>query len=382
MLTFRSNRNEPLHEQGAERLRQYIRRRHLRAGDTIPRIQDLCSYLNISYVTVHKALAVLSRKGLVAPIRGKGTFVTKRGAAETGPIQIGLVAVGTYDNMLTVPYRLDMFRGVVSAASAGHADVRMFSMKDPAGRLTSRQLQQMEIDGLLVLELADPAILRRFARSGVPVIAADSCVPDVPLDYVVCDDEGAVEQVVRHLVDLGHRRIHFAGGFAVHPVTRAIVESWSTTVRRNGYMAAMRGAGLTPVCHTWRDRSPIPGRAAEIPRYREMARRILAARPQPTAIVGYDGDVCRKLLPFLTEAGMRVPRDLSLVAVACATTDTQAKESSLSHCAFDFRELGMQSTGRLLDRFRDPAGPLEQAAIHRIGFTFVPGGTCSPWRGD
>ena len=50
----------------------------------------------------------------------------------------------------------------------------------------------------------------------------------------------------------------------------------------------------------------------------------------------------------------------------------------MDHCAFDFAEMGRQATRILLTRIQDAAKPLEQAAIHRIGFTFVARGTSLP----
>ena len=375
MLTFRSNRHEPLHLQASERIRQLIRRRHLQPGDALPTIQELCKYLGLSYVTVHKALAVLARKGLVQPIRGKGTFVSGRGDAEHGHSQIGLVSAGSYEAMLTVPYSLDTFRGVVGAASAANADVRIFSLRVPGERLSRGELTQMDVDGLLVVELTDPAMMRQFANAGVPVVVADACTPEVPLDYVVCDNEGGAAHAVRHLIGLGHRRIHYVGGYAVHPVTRAYVESWDAQSRCRGYRDAMAQAGLTPVCHAWAE-SDLQSKDATR-WYSLVARQITAGRNGPTAVVTYDCRVAQILAYRLAEASVEVPRDLSVAAVAGATSESLLSRQPLAYCAFDFLSMGSEATRILLSRYQQPPSPLEQTHIHRIGFTFVPGATCA-----
>jgi DNA-binding LacI/PurR family transcriptional regulator len=368
MITFRSNRKDPLHVQGAERIRKYIARQRLGQGDALPRVKELCDYLGLSYVTVHKALAVLARKGLIQPIRGKGTFVTGRGGVGNGPSQIGLVSVGSHATMLQVGYRLDMFRGIIETAGDQHVDVRMFSLKNPADRLSSQELRQMEIDGLLVTELTDTALMKRFVRSGVPVVVADSCLPDIPLNYVVCDNEGAATGAVRHLIGLGHRKIHYIGGSTSHPVTGVRVSSWDAEVRQRYYEVAMEQAGLPPVCH---------GKETDSLKQRVdiFIKAFTGGKIRPTAVVTYDIAVARVLLAELKRVGIDVPREMSVVAIAGLLGEVQGAIPLLTHNSFDFHGMGVQAMRILMDRFHNPGTPMTQAAIHRVGFSFVEGGT-------
>ncbi|MEI6165860.1 MAG: substrate-binding domain-containing protein [bacterium] len=373
MITFRSNSKDPLHIQGAERIRKYIARQRLRQGDALPPVKELCDYLGLSYVTVHKALAVLARKGLVQPIRGKGTFVTGRGGAGQGPSQIGLVSVGAHASMLQQGYRLEMFRGIIETAGDQHVDVRMFSLKNPADRLSSQELRQMEIDGLLVMELTDPALMKRFVRSGVPVVVADSCLPDIPLNYVVCDNEGAATRSVKYLVEMGHRRIHYVGGATRHPVTNALVSSWDAEIRRRFYEIAMEQAGLVPVCHGGES-------GLDKKRVESLIKTCIRGNNRPTAVVTYDCAVAHQFIDGLKQAGISVPGDLSVVAVAGELTAEKGYSPLLSHNSFDFHGMGVQALRILMDRFSDPDMPMAQAAIHRVGFTFVEGETVATLR--
>lgn len=377
VLTFRSNRKDPLHEQAAERIRKYIVRQRLKPGDAMPRLQDLCEYLGLSYVTVHKALAVLARKGLLQPIRGKGTFVTNRGGSGHGPGQIGLLSVASCASLLAAGYRLDIFRGIVGTAAPEHVDVRLFSLRVPRERLTDRELRQMEIDGLLVMELTDATLLRRFVRAGVPVVVADSCLPDIPLDYVVCDNEGAAGHVVRHLVELGHRRIHYVEGYTTHPITEERVGSWDAAIRHKFYESAMVQAGLLPVFHEWkRERRG----QHDDPAFESLARTLTSGQDRPTAVVAYDCAIAHRMVGAFERVGVMVPRDVSVVAVAGLLEAEMGHKPLLTHCSFDFRGMGVQATRILLDRFRNPGAPMTQATIHRVGYAFVAGDTAAPPR--
>lgn len=59
-------------------LRQHVETGTLVAGEPLPSERDLAQQLEVSRVTVRKALAGLVRDGVLIPRRGAGTFVTDR----------------------------------------------------------------------------------------------------------------------------------------------------------------------------------------------------------------------------------------------------------------------------------------------------------------
>lgn len=59
-------------------LRQHVETGTLVAGEPLPSERDLAQQLQVSRVTVRKALAGLVRDGVLIPRRGAGTFVTDR----------------------------------------------------------------------------------------------------------------------------------------------------------------------------------------------------------------------------------------------------------------------------------------------------------------
>ena len=67
----------PLTDRVAEVLREEIRTRH-RPGDRLPTIRQLAERFDVSINTVHHALAVLRREGLVEGWAGSGTYVRER----------------------------------------------------------------------------------------------------------------------------------------------------------------------------------------------------------------------------------------------------------------------------------------------------------------
>ncbi|ABG03799.1 transcriptional regulator, LacI family [Rubrobacter xylanophilus DSM 9941] len=130
---------------------------------------------------------------------------------------------------------------------------------------------------------------------GIPVVAFDRTVADPRADAVVVDNVGGVRAATRRLVAAGHERIGFVGGSEG-------IETGSG--RLAGYREAMLEAGLEPrVAHG----------GFRIEGGWEATRRLLSEGL--TALVVGNNLMTIGALRALREMGLRVPRDLALVAV-------------------------------------------------------------------
>lgn len=69
---------EPLYLQIRQIIERYIEDGDLRAGQKLPSENELVDALDVSRMTVNRALAELARQGLVNRVHGKGTFVAER----------------------------------------------------------------------------------------------------------------------------------------------------------------------------------------------------------------------------------------------------------------------------------------------------------------
>ena len=67
-------------------------------------------------------------------------------------------------------------------------------------------------DGFVIWSVQHPAIAEQLAalrQEGFPFVLVDSFFPDAPGDSVLTDNAAGAETVVRHLYELGHRRIAY-----------------------------------------------------------------------------------------------------------------------------------------------------------------------------
>lgn len=67
----------PIYEQIVNQLKELIAKGALREGDKVPSVREMSATLLINPNTVAKAYQELERQGVIATMRGKGTFVCK-----------------------------------------------------------------------------------------------------------------------------------------------------------------------------------------------------------------------------------------------------------------------------------------------------------------
>lgn len=202
----------------------------------------------------------------------------------------------------------ELMRGVEeSAAELGYMVLlaRAESMQSTAGTI-AKLVGEGRVDGLLV-QVGDAMTSQDLAGildGRVPAVLINSRRED-HVGSVILPDEAGVATAVQHLVSLGHTRIGLVNGL---PGTD------SATRRGAGFAAAMAEAALpvNPDFVTRLGYEPQQGRAA--------LRRLTASDAPPTAIVVANVNAALGVLGEARQLGIRVPDDLSIVAIHDAWT--------------------------------------------------------------
>ena len=101
----------------------------------------------------------------------------------------------------------------------------------------------------------------------------------------------------------------------------------------------------------------------------------MAGGRKETAFLAYDADIAVKMIQELAAAGIRVPEDVSVCAVAGAG-DAVCGGRPITYCRYDFVEVGRKSVSLLADRCIKPG--VRAARDYRVEFTFVEGVTVRP----
>ena len=234
------------------------------------------------------------------------------------------------------------------------------------GRVTEAMIDR-GMDGLVLIAPVSPRTHLERVASAVPTVVVGRHGTSPVYDNVGDDDVAGATLVVRHLADLGHRRIAHIEHHETDPVR---IAEMPNAQRADGYRRAMRDLGLEAeidiVSTSYTQRGGYEG-----------ARRLLARPVRPTAVFAGADIVAMGVLEAVAEAGLSVPEDLS-VAGYDNTTFAAFAPISLTSVDQAGHEIGRNATRLLLERIADRRKTSVQI---RLSPTLVPRRTTAPPRG-
>jgi LacI family transcriptional regulator len=143
-----------------------------------------------------------------------------------------------------------------------------------------------------------PTIYRRLQES-TPVVALYP-VASKEMDFVTTDRAAIAPIAVKHLFELGHRRIAFGLPVGRTITTKMKLAGWETAL--NAYNIEPYAPILSPVASTVQ----ATGQA--------IVDQLLALNPRPTALICGDDDYALSAMNGLARRGIRVPHDISLIS--------------------------------------------------------------------
>jgi DNA-binding LacI/PurR family transcriptional regulator len=344
----KTEKSQPKYDTVKEYLRTQIVQDTIPFGSRLPSETELMKRFAVSRTTVRQALAELASEGLVERRQGSGTYRVDPSTRQQRRERT--MFVGVWFNRPTGPLYGPMVAGIRDELSCWsyHA---VFEGGSETGdeRLGIDSLVRKGLDGFIVSPSSDPGDphdpIIEIVRRGLPLVLVDKRLGKYQTDLVCTNNHMGVEALVRHLLELGHRRIGFIGTHGVSSVEE----------RLGGFRLTMRRAGLT-VEPEWidvnRDVFHDYGRAA--------GSRMLSLSPdrRPTAIFGANDPVAESVAQVACEQGLHVPRDLSVVGFDDAGFDSD-ETPWLTTYAQPTYSIGQQAARLLMARLDDPSRQTE-----------------------
>lgn len=257
-------------------------------------------------------------------------------------------------------YFTDVIRGVAASALAAQQTLLLaISDDDPVIELEAiRALAERRVDGLVVSLTPESgaAVIPHLASLDMPVVLIDRAA-DANLDQVLVENVLSTAALVRHLLDLGHRRVGMIAG----------APGISTTVERiEGWRMAHAEAGLQVdegLLVNGQSRSG-PAQVATLG--------LLRLVEPPTAIVAGNNSMTRGALLALRSEGKQVPTDVAVVGFDDFEWAAEM-EPSLTVIAQPTYEVGQKAVELLLRRL---AKPTRRRQVVRLDPTFIHRQSC------
>jgi LacI family transcriptional regulator len=231
------------------------------------------------------------------------------------------------------PFFTDLARGAQDAASDAGLQVILCNTDERPEKEEAHLLALVEHGTLGVLVIPSDSETERYdvlRRQAVPVVFVDRTVEEPIACSVGVDDVEGAELAVRHLLSLGHRRI----AMVVGPQRLSQVRDRILGARR-----AAEEAGL-PEETVQLVECPALTFADGL----DAAQRILGTTPRPTAVFCANDLAALGVLQVLTQRGISVPTEMSLVgyddidfAAAAAVPLTSVRQPSdrIGHVALE-----------------------------------------------
>ena len=271
-----------------------------------------------------------------ATLRAAKALGYRPNAMAQGLVQRRTRIVGVLVSDLNNLFFADVISGIQSRARA-HGYRVLLNTGDRVQEHEDEAIEtllQLRVDGLILGSpmLVSPQMVK--ASREVPVVVVGRPASATSIDSVSDDDSEGALAVVRHCVELGHRRIaHIDGG-----------DGAGSMERRTGYLKAMSELGLGGEIAVFR------GAFTEAGGY-QAARELLSRKPLPTAIFAANDLAAVGALNAIEEAGLRVPQDISLVGYD-DTSLASMRHLSLTTVHQPTHDIGQMAMDFLVERIR------------------------------
>ena len=309
---------------------------------TIRQIADLAG---VSIATVSRVLngrddVSDETRDLVTKVIRENGYTANRSARGLSAGRSGLVGV-----LVPLVYPA-YFSGILAGAAEALAELDLQIVLSPTGGEHDREVSVLDrlhgvTDGsLMILPEESSEELVRLLDGGYRFVVLDPLMPlDQRIPSVSAAHTSGANQAMRHLLELGHKRIAQITG----------PRGWlATEDRRRGYHAALGSAGILPDPALEVESIPeiLPGR--------EAADRLLDLPEPPTAIFAFNDNIAIGAVQAARARGLNVPGDLSIVGfddVEGATIVSPALTTVRQPLA-EMGRTGVSLLNRLLERQR------------------------------
>ena len=263
---------------------------------SIPNIGDVAKLVGVSRATVSRAF---SRPHLIGDETAKRVRdAAKKIGYSPNPIARALIT-GRQGNIAIIvsdiinPFFPPLLRAAQIGAEASGLNVFLGDCHgdiEREKRLIERLV--MQVDGFILASLRMPDERIQELALRLPVVLINRDVPGVP--RVLIDSATGIDAAITHLVELRHRYLAYLCG----PTA-----SWSDQQRR---VAIRRAAARYKVNIKW-----IPATPPTFDGGKHVAQ--VLQHTKATAAIAFDDFVAHGVLAGLTELGVDVPKDFSII---------------------------------------------------------------------
>jgi LacI family transcriptional regulator len=212
-------------------------------------------------------------------------------------------AIGVVTLDLSNPFWGEVTRGIEAAASEQGFSVLLGASLERLDKELQflRLFEEHRVNSILLSSVdLDSEVLRRISKRGIKVVILDQSDASGHYSSVTFNHVAGARLVAEHLIAYGHRKIAFINGPRSVPWCAARTEGLRAGVRACGLDPDEVIAEFTIKSMTAQNAEPVVGT-------------VLSSGFDPTAVFCVNDMVALGVLKVLSQRGIQVPRDLSIV---------------------------------------------------------------------
>ncbi|MEA4906351.1 MAG: LacI family DNA-binding transcriptional regulator [Anaerolineaceae bacterium] len=250
------------------------------------------------------------------------------------------------------PHYADYVIGIeeIAVENGYHLLISNTDLNDEGSLINFRDLTRQRIDGLIlassfILESSEAnALLNQLVKRKFPIVELSGWYG---VDGALSDYQDATSEVMKYLLDLGHRRIGMVYGVSAHEHAKD---------RLLPYLDSQHKAGLVV------DHSLLVECGPTIEDGYQAAARLLHHPARPTAIIAVNDLLAIGVYRAAADAGLQIPKDLSVVGYDNIPMSNYMVPR-LTTVSKDAVNLGKKAFELLLTRIQNPDYPLQRYTV-------------------
>lgn len=304
-----------------------IESKELIPGQQIPSENEFARILNVSIITIRKAMSELVSEGIIYRVKGKGSFVAEIPTEnKTNSKFVALILSGK--NMNDSSY-MRIIKGIqMYLMQKEYSLIIEFSEEDmQLERKIIDRLIDKKIDGFLLYSHAPEISLESFKllkAKHIPFVAIDRFLKSFPMNYVAANNHDGAYEAVEYLLGLGHEKIAFA----------AFDKNLNTEKERyEGYCNALTNSSIK-----------IDQEILFLEETLDRGEFISKVKNKAFSAVFAVNDLrALELIDLCTSNGIQVPKDMSIIGFDDAEAATKYSKIPLSTVSQSFEKIGFEA---------------------------------------
>ena len=295
----------PVYHQIKEHFKNKIKQGELKPLDCLPSEPKMSQICQVSPMTVRHAYTELESEGLIFREHGKGTFVAVLGGKGSERKRhvmtksLGLIIPNIIEDVYP-----KIARGVEDATHNKDYSLIICNTDNDVEKQVEylHRMAKQRVSGLIILPIIHESVAiehyLQLQRDNIPFVFINRFIAGLETDYVISDNVLGAYCAVKHLIELGHRKIAYISDPG-YVVAEQRLEGYKKALTENDISfdeSLVRFAKL----------------GEERPGHRYM-KEFVESGNLPTALFAFNDRVAKEAYEALVETGLRVPDDVAIV---------------------------------------------------------------------